>query len=87
MLTPENVTRHDLIGLGIKIVKSSNKALVGKRGKIVDESRNTITISKGKSLNKLIKSTITFQTIIGGKKVEVEGKVMIGRPEERLKKR
>ncbi len=81
------MTRHELIGLDIEIVESSNKALVGKKGKIVDETRNTLTISEGKSLKTLIKTTIVFRTTVGGKVIEVDGKALAGRSEERIKKR
>lgn len=86
MLTPHNITKHELTGLDITIVRSSNKSLVGKKGRIVDETRSTLTLSEGKSLKKLIKSTIVFHIAIDGKVVEVDGKAIIGRPEERLKK-
>lgn len=86
MLTPENITKHELTGLNIIIVKSSNQKLVGKKGKIVDETKNTITISEGKSLKTLIKSTIVFQTTVNNKKLEIDGKSIIGNPEDRIKK-
>ena len=86
VINPHNITRHELIGLAIEVVKSSSRSLIGKKGVIVDETRNTLTIRHKGKLTKLPKAAIVFKTEIGGKQVEVEGKSIVGRPEDRLKK-
>lgn len=81
MITPNNLVRHELIGL----TASAN----GARGKIVDETKNTIIIknSEGKE-KKMIKKDNTFQiTLPDGTVVQVKGEVLQGRPEERIKKK
>ena len=77
--------REELIGLTIIITQSKNKTLVGLQGKIVDETRNIITIKTSKGDKKLIKKEIKFQ-IIDGKTAEIEGFKLVGRPEDRIKK-
>lgn len=46
------------IGKTIHIVRSRNPQLVGKRGTVIDETSQTITLSNGKQL---IKDHITFE--------------------------
>lgn len=82
---PKEIAKHELIGLEIEIVESKNRSLVGMKGKITDETRNTITIDGGKS-RKIMKSHVTMKTRIGNKEYEINGKILVGRPEDRLKK-
>ena len=86
MITPYNITKHELIGLQVTISNSENKSLKGLQGEIVDESRNMITVMTGKHFKRLAKSQMTFTTKIGDKIIEVDGKVLVKRPEDRIKK-
>jgi len=85
-MIPENITKHELIGLEIKVVKSTNESLVGKQGTIIDETKNTITIKENNKETKLLKTAIVFETEINGKTVQVDGKEIAKRPEDRIKK-
>ncbi len=86
MIHAKNIKKHELIGLEIKIVDSENKSLVGKEGEIIDESKNTFTIKQNGEEKTLLKSAIVFQAKIGGKTVQVDGKALVKRPEDRIKK-
>jgi ribonuclease P protein subunit POP4 len=83
---PENLTKHELIGLMAEVVESSDPTRVGLKGRIVDETRNTFTIeSKGKE--KIVaKAECTFRFSLDHEVVEVDGKVLVARPEDRIKK-
>lgn len=88
MRTPENLVRHELIGLKVKVVDSSNKKNVGISGKIIDESRNVIVIEKTKGKEvKLAKEYNVFVFNLGKQKVRIEGKILVARPEDRIKKK
>ena len=88
MRTPENLVRHELIGLKVKIAESLNKKNVGISGKVVDESRNIIIIEKAKGKEvRLSKNHNVFVFSLGRQKVRIEGDVLIGRPEDRIKKK
>lgn len=39
MITPENIARHEFIGLETSIVESDNLQVVGLHGKIIDETK------------------------------------------------
>ena len=62
---------------------------MGIAGKVVDETRSTFTISNNDGEKKVvIKGTAVFEFVIpDGTVVEMDGKVIMGRPEDRLKKR
>ena len=45
MLTAETLTRHELIGLHLRVVEASNPTLVGIEGKVVMETTNTLSVA------------------------------------------
>ena len=51
----------NLIGSFAKVVDSKNKTLIGNEGKIINETRNTITIQTKYNQKKLIKNQIKLQ--------------------------
>ncbi len=85
MLDPREIAKHELIGLEVEIVESKNKSLIGIKGKIIDETKNMITI-EGDKTRKIMKSQIMMKLNIGNKKYEVDGRILVGRPEDRIKK-
>jgi ribonuclease P protein subunit POP4 len=87
LLTAENITRHELIGLDARISGGSNRCQKRINGMIVDETRNTLTISHHGVDKTIAKGEISFIFNLGGTLVEVEGKTLIGRPEDRVKKK
>ncbi|RLI22806.1 ribonuclease P protein subunit [Candidatus Bathyarchaeota archaeon] len=81
--------RHEFIGLEAKIVKSSHPGYVGLTGKIIDETKKTLVLL-GKDGKKRIvpkENNIFHFKLNDGTIVEVDGKVIVGRPEERLKRK
>lgn len=86
-VTAENIARHELIGLDAKISGASNKSQNRIKGLITAETRNTITISHGKKELTVAKNDASFIFNLGDTSVEVEGKTLIGRPEDRVKKK
>jgi ribonuclease P protein subunit POP4 len=86
-LTP-NIVQHEFIGLATTVVRHPNLSVVGITGKVVDETRNTFTILQDKSKKVVAKDVSVFDFVLAdGTVVEFDGKVMMGRPENRLKKR
>jgi ribonuclease P protein subunit POP4 len=83
----ENITRHELIGLDTRTSGVTNSCQKSIKGTIVDETRNTLTLNQ-KGVDKIIaKGEASFIFNLGGTLVEVEGKNLIGRPEDRVKKK
>jgi ribonuclease P protein subunit POP4 len=86
-ITP-SIVQHEFIGLETKVVRSSNPDVVGISGRVVDETRNTFTILYNGKRRVVIKDTAVFDFVMpDGTVVEIEGKIVIGRPEDRIKKR
>lgn len=79
-------TRFELIGLNIEVVDSKNKSLVGLKGKVVNETKNTIVIEYDGKEKTLLKDQVKLLIHFQKEKVVAEGKLFLGRPEERIKK-
>jgi len=87
-IRPENILRHELIGLKTIVARSSNTLLVGTRGRIVDETRNTVKLSTREGVKMIPKGIAVFRfDLPDGSIVEVEGAKLVGRPENRMKTR
>ncbi len=87
MITPKNIIKHELIGLKVQVIKSSDPTKIGMEGTVVDETMNMLLVNTSKGIKKLSKAGNTFRFWIKGKKVEILGDVLVGRPEERIKKK
>lgn len=87
MRTSKNLVNHELIGLRARISDSTNKKIIGKSGKIVDETKNMFTFENKELIFNIQKSNSTFEFSLNKKWVNLDGKNLLGRPEERLKKR
>lgn len=86
-ITPD-IVKYEFIGLEIKVVHSSNPHVVGIAGRVVDETHNTFTISKNGKRKVIVKDTAIFNFVMpNGTVVEINGKVIMGRSEDRIKKR
>jgi len=83
---PENILRHELIGLNVKVVRSPNRSLKGRSGLVVNESKNMLTLSRKGRKVLIPKSVATFRfKLADGRLVDVDGSRILGRPESRLK--
>lgn len=82
----KNIERHELIGLLIEVVKSKNPSLVGIKGRVVNETKNTIKVKQSDKMKTLLKNQIKIKIIEGGEEKQISGIKLVGRPEERLKK-
>jgi ribonuclease P protein subunit POP4 len=93
-ITAENLVRHELIGLKVRIKKSKDPSHEKLRGKVIDESYKMIKIEgkmigearpKEKSIPK--RNTVFMFTLPDGERVEVDGALLVSRPEDRIKKK
>jgi ribonuclease P protein subunit POP4 len=82
-VTARNILQHELIGLEAEVTASSNGSLVGTKGKVMMETRNTITIGA----RTVPKKGTTIAFVLGGRSVSVNGDRLVARPEERIKKK
>ncbi len=134
MISSNNIFYHELIGLELKVVDSSNDSLIGISGTVVDETKKTFLIEAeprkrceniktepiqessnlssectrkvmndfsmssdaacnqddvSKSSQKLIPKDVSIFEfkVPDGTIVEIDGKILLNRPEDRIKKR
>lgn len=88
MRTKQNILYHTFIGLEVEVVNSSSRLLIGKKGNIIDETKNLLVIEndQGKEI-KIPKNGSTFRFYLDDKNIfDIRGKVISFRPEERAKK-
>ncbi len=73
----------ELIGKKVRVIKSPDKSLIGKEGKIIDETMKLLIIEEENGeIKKINKKHNTF--MIEG--VTIKGEEILFRPEERIKK-
>ena len=81
----KDVLRQELIGCAIEVTGATNSSLIGIKGKIVDETKNTIIIKDKENRKKsLLKEQVTFIISIKDKRIEIDGKKIKKRPEKRI---
>ena len=87
-INPHNILRHELIGLNVRVARSSDPTVQSVRGKVVDETRNMLAIDQRGRRILVPKNTASFRFgLKDGTVVEVEGSRLVARPENRLKSR
>jgi ribonuclease P protein subunit POP4 len=85
-ITP-NIIRCEFIGTDVTIAQNSHRGNVGICGKVVDETRNTFTILHEGKKKTVAKDFSVFHFKFADRTiVEVNGRLLMGRPEDRLKK-
>ncbi|NWG10361.1 ribonuclease P protein subunit [Candidatus Bathyarchaeota archaeon] len=85
-ITPD-IIRHEFINIETKVCRKPQASYAKISGKIIDETRNTFVIlHKGKKKT-IIKDLAIFQfKFSDGTIAEIDGKLLVGRPEDRLKR-
>jgi ribonuclease P protein subunit POP4 len=85
-VTPD-VIRHEFIGTKAKVARSRHAGYVGISGEVVDETRNNFKILHQGKMKSVVKDSSIFHFgFSDGTVVEIDGKLLVGRPEDRLKK-
>lgn len=84
MMNINEVIKYEFIGENIKVVDAKNKDLIGVQGKVINETKNMFVLENEK---KLIKDQCVFDISIGEKVFRIDGKLLVGRPEDRIKKK
>jgi len=84
-ITGENLMAHEIIGLNAKVIGSSDKSRIGIKGKVVDETMNTLVIDSGKEEKTFPKKEIELRIDLGNESVDLDGKLIVARPEDRTK--
>ncbi|MDI6826657.1 MAG: ribonuclease P protein component 1 [Candidatus Aenigmarchaeota archaeon] len=87
-IIPQDLVRHELIGLEVEIKESKNPSQVGLKGRVIGETYSTLEIETKRGEKIIPKDIAIFIfKLPDGTKVQVDGKILIGRPEDRIKKK
>lgn len=85
-VTP-SIINHEFIGTHATIIQSPHPGYVGISGKVVDETKNTFMIQQNGEMKRIVKDTAVMHfTFSDDTIVEISGKLLVGKPEDRLKK-
>lgn len=85
--TPENIGRHELIGLEMEVTQSTDRTYLGRSGRIVGETKNTLVLEEDDGREaRLIKNIMKFRVKLGTRYVSIDGSAIAYRPEDRTKK-
>ncbi len=80
-ITPENLPKHELIGLEVEVTKATDEKLIGIKGEVLNETQSLLII-EGKQIEK---KNCTFQFILpDGKEIKLDGELITKKPEERV---
>jgi ribonuclease P protein subunit POP4 len=71
-----------LLGKQVEVIQSSNRYEVGIKGLVIEDTKNTIKVRAENGVKILIKNSIIL--MINDKKID--GNLLIGKEEERIKR-
>ena len=81
------LSRHELIGLKIAVIHSSNPLHWGIKGVVVDETKNMLVIADNSKKMQIPKEEATLGfTLSDGKFIEISGRQLLGRPVDRMRR-
>ncbi|AJW70956.1 ribonuclease P protein component 1 [Nitrosopumilus adriaticus] len=84
MITADNITSHEFIGLNTEIVKSTNPQVIGLNGRIINETKSMFTINTINGDKSMAKSTNSWKFSINNNDIVVDGSKITKRPFDRL---
>lgn len=86
-LTQRSLGRHELIGLHVAVESDQCVEYSRITGRVVDETKNMLIVFDDHRKRRIPKGVVTFRfTLPDNSTCLVEGKTIIGRPEDRVKK-
>ena len=85
VITPETLPKHELIGLTLEVVQSTDPGEIGIKGQIIGETKNTLEIQTSENVKMVQKKGTVFRIMLNGKKVDIDGDILLKSPEERTK--
>jgi len=85
-MSSSDIRRREFIGLEAEVVESTCDQYLGIKGRVVDESRNTLTIQQDGKDKMVPKDCCRFKLYEGSEAHTISGKDIKFRPEDRIKK-
>ncbi len=84
MITIDNITSHEFIGLHTEITQSTNPQIIGLNGRIVDETKSMFKINTKNGTKSIAKSENSWKFSIENNDIVVDGSKIAKRPFDRI---
>ncbi len=84
MITIENITSHEFIGLHTEITQSTNPQIIGLNGRIVDETKSMFKINTKNGTKSIAKSKNSWKFTIENNDIVIDGSKIAKRPFDRI---
>jgi len=84
MITAENITSHELIGLRTEIMNSTNSQIIGLNGTITDETKSMIIINTTSGTKMIPKSNNSWKFFITNRDIILDGSKITKRSYDRI---
>ena len=85
MITLENITSHEMIGLNATVSNSPNSEIIGLNGTIVDETKSMFKIKTGNNFKNIPKKHNTWKFFIDNQEMTLSGNMLEKRSVDRLR--
>jgi len=84
MITIDNITSHEFIGLHTEITQSSNPQIIGLNGRIVYETKSMFRINTKNGIKSIAKSKNSWKFSIENQDIVIDGSKIAKRPFDRI---
>jgi len=87
MKVTQDIIREEFIGTTGTVTDSPHTDYLGISGEVLGETKNTFSLKQKGKTKLVVKDQAVFQfQFFDGTVVEIDGKLLVGRSEDRLKK-
>jgi len=84
MITPDNITRHEFIGLKTQIMGSTNNQIIGLNGTIIHETKSMFRLDTIKGVKLIPKNTNSWKFKVNNQQIIINGSKIQKRSFERI---
>ncbi len=84
MITVDNITSHEFIGLDTEITQSLNPQIIGLNGRIIDETKSMFRINTKNGIKSIAKSKNSWKFSIENQDIVIDGSKIAKRPFDRI---
>ncbi len=77
---------EEFIGRRVRILECTDPSKRGMEGRVVDETMKTFVVETEGGEKRVAKGECVFSFLMGDRWVKVDGRLLVARPEDRIKK-
>ena len=81
----KNLMAHEMNGLKVEVINSSDKNKIGIKGVIVKETKNTFIVESNTKQKIIPKKEAEIMFFVGKQKIKIKGEKIMEKPENRIK--